>query len=226
MTGETAWPPAGLHWRELALDAASRSLSEALPGEPASVALSARGSTVSFAWEVCEDLDVIGPMALRLYVEPGDGADISFFVGVRKFRNGTEATFEGSYGFSGDMVSKGWQRAAHRELDERLSTPAQPVHRHVRDEPLRPGEIVALDIALLPHATRFRKGDRLQLDIRGTWPYPRDPFRGQFPVGYQRSGRTSYRLHTGGEHAARLFLGSRPVEARPPHEALLKQAVL
>jgi predicted acyl esterase len=174
-----------------------------------------RRATVSFAWTIPDDLDIIGPMALRLFVEAHDADDISVFAGVRKYRGGVECTFEGSYGFSGDMVSKGWQRAAHAELDPGLSTAEQPVHTHERFEPLRAGEIRCVHLALRPHATRFRKGDVLRLDLRGAWHYARDPFRGQFPAGYERSRSRAWTVHTGGACDAYLLLGTRPVPVPP-----------
>ncbi len=120
-------------------------------------------------------------------------------------------TFEGSYGFSGDIVSKGWQRAAHRELDDRLSTPAQPVHTHARPEPLAEGEIVQIDMALRQHATRFLKGDILQLDLRGNWHFPRDPLFGQFPAFYAPSPKGNWVLLSGGGCDSHLLLGSRAI---------------
>ena len=81
-------------------------------------------------------------------------------------------------------MSKGWQRADHRELDAALATPAQPVHTHSRAEPSKPGEILALDIELRQHATRFLKGDVLCLELRGTWFFARNPLTGQFPASY------------------------------------------
>ncbi len=166
-----------------------------------------------FVWTVPEDIDVIGPMALRLNVEVRGADDVFLFVGVRKIRAGVEIHFEGSFGFSGDMVSKGWQRAAHRELDAALSSPSQPVHTHRVAQPLRDGEIVPVDIALQPHATRFLKGDVLRLEVRGKWHYPRDPLRGQFPAYYQGSRKALCVLHTGGVREARLLVGTRPVSA-------------
>ena len=150
-------------------------------------------------------------MALRLYVEVRGADDVNIFAGVRKIRAGVEMQFEGSFGFSGDMVSKGWQRAAHRELDEELSSPSQPVHRHRIAQPLRDGEIVQVDVALRPHATRFLKEDVLRLDVRGSWHYPTDPLRGQFPTKYQSSQKAICVLHTGGEFDAHLIVGARPV---------------
>lgn len=206
-----SWPPDDLTWTELHLDAAARTLTTHAPEVSSTATFSTRGDGVAFDWTVPEDLDVIGHMALRLHVQLAQLDDAHLFAGVRKLRDGHEVVFEGSFGFALDMVSKGWQRVAHRELDEELSTPWQPVHTHRVAEPVAPGEVVAVDIALLPHATRFRAGDELRLELRGDWFYPRDPVRGQLPTGYQPSGRGAIVLRTGGVHDARLLLGHRPV---------------
>lgn len=209
---EDSWPPRDLDWRPLRLDARIMALGETAPTTQAEVAFSSR-DVLRFQWSVPKDMDVIGPMALRLWIKARDASDLLLFAGIRKFRAGTEVTFEGSYGFSGDMVSKGWQRAAHRELDERLSIPAQPVHTHARAEPLAEGEIVPIDIALRQHATRFLEGDILQLDLRCTWPFPRDPLFGQFPAFYARGRKGNWALLSGGEYDSHLLLGSRAISA-------------
>ena len=130
-------------------------------------------------------MDIIGPMALRVHVEVRGAHDVYLFAGVRKLRDGAEVLFEGTFGFPLDMVTKGWQRAAHRELDERLSTPAQPVHTHERAEPLQPREIVR-----------------------------RNPFRGTFPFGYQRSPKGTCVIHSGGPYDSGLFFGHRSIDVR------------
>jgi uncharacterized protein len=212
VVGEENWPPKDIQWRTLTLDAGRRTLVEEPVGGPAtSLSFDTHCDTAQFVWTVSEDIDMIGPMALRLYVEVRGADDVSIFAGVRKIRDGVEMQFEGSFGFSGDMVSKGWQRAAHREIDEELSSPSQPVHRHRFAQPLRDGEIVPVDIALRAHATRFLKGDVLRLDVRGSWHYPKDPLRGQFPIAYQSSPKATCVLHTGGAFDARLLVGTRPV---------------
>ena len=108
------------------------------------------------------------------------------------------------------MVSKGWQRAAFRTLDPALTTRELPVHTFRDPQPLQPGEIVQVDIELRPHATRLRRGDRLRLDIRGSWHFPRDPARGQFPAWYQSSKHGHCTVHAGGTRASHLWLGWRP----------------
>lgn len=210
VTNETAWPPTDLTWETLFLDALDHTLDEQAPEEPAAVAFRTGRATASFSWTVPEDLDVIGHLAARLHVELREIDDVHLFVGVRKLRGDDEVTFEGSFGFAFDMVSKGWQRASHRELDQTLSTPWQPVHTHRTAEPLQPGEIVPVDVALRPHATRFRAGDVLRLDVQAHWFYPRDPVRGQLPTGYQRSDSGVCLIHCGPEHPSSLLLGRRP----------------
>lgn len=206
-----AWPPPDVTWTELFLDAASRSLHPRLSPRPSSARLALPTAELKFSWQLPADTDLLGPMALRLFWERIEGEDAFLFVGLRKFRQGKEVWFEGSYGFAGDMVTRGWQRVAYREIDPTQSTPYRPVHTFRRAEPLRHGEIVPVDIALLDQATRFRQGDRLQLEIRGRWHFPRDPLRGQFPAAYEESPRAVGLVHTGENTPSRLLLGTRAV---------------
>ena len=138
------------------------------------------------------------PIAVRLWVERPQGGDVSLFVespcaaGCRSGR--------GSYGFRGDLVTRGMLKASHRRLDPVLSRPDEPLPSHDFAEPLAPGEIVPVDVALLRPATLFRVGEELRLDVQGRWFFPRNPLTGQFPAGYQRAERGLCVLHTGGEH--------------------------
>ena len=92
-----------------------------------------------------------------------------------------------------------------------VSRQAQPVHTHARTEPLAASKVARVDIALRQHATRFLKGDILQLDLRGNWHFPRDPLFGQFPAFYGPSPKGSWVLFSGGEYDSHLLLGSRAV---------------
>lgn len=218
---EDAWPPRNLNWRPLWLDASDMTLKEGSSAAQSQAAFSSR-SGLRFQWSVPEDMDIIGPMALRLWIKAQDAGDPVLFAGIRKFRAGAEVTFEGSFGFSGDMPSKGWQRAAHREIDAHLSIPTQPVHTHDRAEPLAPGEIARIDIALRQHATRFLKGDVLKLDVRCDWHFPRNPLSGQFPTFYAPSPKGNWVLLSGGEHDSHLLLGSRATSLTDSQTARLR----
>ncbi len=212
---ESAWPPQDLTWTRLTLDATDLTLRTGPQPGPASIRFATHGHGTQLTWTVPHDMDVIGPMAARLHVEAQGCDDVHLFVGLRAFRSDLESVFEGSFGFDHDMVSTGWQRAAFRTLDPSLSTPEYPVHTFVAPEPLRPGQIVAVDVAMREHATRLRAGDRLRLVIRGTWHYPRDPVRGQLPSGYQKSPRGTCILHTGADLDSHLLLGWRAVAPTP-----------
>ena len=213
--GEPDWPPPDMAWTPLYLDCADGRLGGQQPAAESTAAFDLRHGMLSMTWASEQDLDLIGHNSLRLWVSLEDTDDAHLFIGLRKFRDGGECLFEGSYGFGFDMLTRGWQRVAHRERDETLSTPWQPVHTHRTAEPLQPGEIVAVDIALRPHATRMRAGDTLRLDIRGTWHFPRNPLTGQFPAGYRRSPPGRCVIHSGGSYDSRLLLGMRPIRDTP-----------
>ena len=61
-------------------------------------------------------------------------------------------------------------RVSQRELDPALSTDYQPVQKFQGEKRLRPGEIVPVEIALLPSSTLFREGESLSLIIQGHCP--------------------------------------------------------
>lgn len=204
-----AWPPRDVEWKKLSLDASTSTMELDQTFAPANATVSLPKGRLSFLWIVPEDMDVVGHMALYLHLEVQGATDVSLFAGLSKLRNGAEVTFEGSYGFSGDIVSKGWQRAAHRDLDAELSTAEQPVYTHRRIDPLEPGEVVPIAIAMRPHATRLRKGDQLRLDIQGRWFYPKSKFRGQFPAAYEESAKAICTFHTGGEQSTYLLIATR-----------------
>jgi hypothetical protein len=101
-------------------------------------------------------------------------------------------------------------RVSHRALDAGLSEPWWPVHRHDRAEPPAPGERAAVDVALLPSATVFRRGDVLRLDVQGHWFHPRNPITGAFPAWYEPTAAGRAVLHLGGADEARLLVPIRP----------------
>jgi len=207
--GANSWPPDDLEWRTLHLDGHRGEMRDQPAEQEATATFSTKSRPVEFVWKVPYDLDIIGPMSLEVPISLAGADDANVFVAVRKFHNGQEVGFEGSYGYRLDVVSRGWQRVAHRQLDARLSSPEQPVHRHDLVEPVRPGELVPTHIALLPHATRFRAGDELRVALGGRWFIPRDPLRGQFPAGYQRGPHVRCVVHTGPRMKAALYLGLR-----------------
>jgi predicted acyl esterase len=206
---ETAWPLPRARWTPLYLHA-DGSLGDQPAADAAEVRFQARDGRARFTWTAPADLELSGPMKLRLHVEVRGADDVHLFVAVRKLRHGAEVPFEGSYGFPFDTVTKGWLKASLRRLDESRSEAWRPVHTFDRSEPLRPGQVVPVEIELLPSATRFRRGDALRLDVQGRWFFSRNPFRGQFPVAYEPSPSGVVALHCGGRFDAHLLVPAIP----------------
>ena len=126
--------------------------------------------------------------------------------GVEKWRGHTYVPFEGSYGFGRDGITTGWLKTSLRALDERASRPFDPVPTFSHPQPLAPGQVVPVDIALGPSATLFKAGEALRLIVAGRWLWPLNPLTGQFPAAYAKGPKGTCTLHWGPRHQARLLV--------------------
>lgn len=215
VTAESEWPPADLRMRRLFLDGMDGCLGDGPSRVTVQTGFAMNGPGLEWTWRIPEDLDVIGPMSLRLHVSARAADDLTLFVGVRKIAEGAVVPFEGSYGFDRAWISYGWQRAGFRDLDPELTTDLHPVHTFERRVPIRPGEVIPVDIELREHATRFRAGEELRLVVRGRWVHSRNPVTGSFPAGYVRRRGGTAIIHTGPEHPSSLLLGHRHPTGSP-----------
>ncbi|TAN23597.1 MAG: CocE/NonD family hydrolase [Actinomycetota bacterium] len=111
-----------------------------------------------------EDTEVVGPISLKLYAATTD-TDINWIVSLLEVdAGGTER-----------ILTKGWLKGSHRELDAQKSSPWEPVHKHSRSEPLVEGEIYEFDIKLVPTGNLFKSGSRLGLKISSADGQPKTP---------------------------------------------------
>ena len=201
---EASWPPERTRWTPMYLT--DDGLREQPPDESGSISFVIRSKGVRFGWTVPADVELTGPMALQVFVEVTGGDDVDLVAGVEKWRNGRYVAFEGSYGFGRDRIATGWQAASLRALDEARSRPFQPVPTFTTRQPLAPGQVVAVDIALGPSSTLFRAGEQLRLVLAGRWLWPRNPLTGQFPAAYRNQRRGTCTLHWGPDRPSRLLL--------------------
>ena len=199
-----AWPPREALLTVLHLDAATESLSANGPAAPHQIEVGRQGAR--FSWRVPEGLDLVGPMRLRITVST-ERNDVTLMPVVRKFHEGREVVFEGAYGFTEDVVTRGWLRASHRAVDEARSSDWEAFHPHTSTLPVVPGRPVELDLTLLPSATRFAAGDVLVLELRDSYVFPANPLTGQFPAVFGASPRQRWTVHTGGPHPGTLTVG-------------------
>jgi predicted acyl esterase len=204
------WPPTEIEPLVLHLDPYSSQLVNT--PLPQAVATLVPSKGIRFSWKFDRLTDVVGPMRLRLPVSTA-GADLTLFAGVRKFHRGREVVFEGSYGFTEDIVTRGWLRASHRFVDAERSTFWEAYHPHTTAEAVPKGETVELDLTLLPSATRFAPGDLLVLELNDRWFFPANPITGQWPAVYQPSKRQRWSIHAGGTTGATLTVPIWPWKA-------------
>lgn len=202
---EREWPLARTEWTPLYLAQGGR-LSDEPPSRVGSLSFSTRRRAASFDYTIPADIELTGPMSVRLWLEADGADDVDLVAGVEKWRDGRYLGFEGSYGFGRDRVATGWQKASLRELDEEASTAGGPVHTFRESQPLERGEIVPVDVALGPSATLFRAGETLRLVIGGRWLWPVNPLTGNFPARYPSTGSRRCTLHWGPDRPAHLLI--------------------
>ena len=70
---------------------------------------------------------------------------------------------------SRQLVTTGFLKASHRELDER-TTEGNPYHPHTHAVPVEPGTIEEYVLRLYPFAATFRPGHRLVAELSNDEP--------------------------------------------------------
>ena len=164
--GENEWPIARTQWTAMHLDAAGKKMGtgEAPAGSAEFKGLS--GAVTFWADPVKAETEITGPVACKLFVSSST-TDADLFLTLRAFGpNGREVLFAGAVD-PNTPLSHGWLRASHRKLDMAKSRPYRPWHSHDELRPLKPGEIVELDIEIWPTSVVLPKGYRLALTVQG-----------------------------------------------------------
>jgi predicted acyl esterase len=202
------WPLPGTRYEQLFLGSDGLSATPVAAGSVSYIPDADGRATFDVRFD--EDTQVVGHAKLKLWVEADGADDMDLFAGLKKLdANGDEVYF---YGFGGanpnDVISRGWLRASHRELDAAASTPYLPVHRHTRRQPLAKGEIVPVEIELLPSATLFRKGETLRVVVQGQTLAPNAVLLELAP---ENSG--AHIIHFGGDHDSHLLMPVLPADA-------------
>lgn len=165
---EDTWPIARTEYRPLYLDADTGALGTSKPTASGVVGYDSENGYAQFSYTFAEDTEITGNMKLKLWVSADSSDDMDLFVGIQKLdREGNQVTFFGKTGYTKGPAALGWLRVSERELDAARSTPWQPVLTHENPQPIEPGEIVPVEIEILPSSTLFRAGETLRLVVRG-----------------------------------------------------------
>lgn len=199
---EPTWPLHNVQAHHFYLSASSPTLTEHAPQAPSVAEYDAtkKHESAQFSYTFQEDTEITGGMALKVWVSSPDSTDLDLFVTIHKMdQHGKEVYFSGYNGLRRDCVAKGWLRASHRQLDVHRSTPLRPWHSHQERQLIQPGEIVAVDIEILPSSTLFEAGTTLRLDIQGCDATCYPDF-----AHTQRVNHGRHRIHCGAHYDSRL----------------------
>jgi predicted acyl esterase len=206
---EQAFPLKRTEYKKLFLDASQNTLSwQALPRE-SPVGYDAQTGLVNFDIKFEEDTEITGYMALRLWVEAKGHHNMDIFVNIQKLSTKGEWL---PVSILGEPHPGAWgkMRVSRRALDEKESKPYLPVQAHLKDEKLSPGEIVPVDIAIVPSSRFWHKGQYLRVQIAGR--YIRE---GWFePLTWETDNKGTHIIHTGGKYDSHLLIPYIPPKFR------------
>ncbi len=143
-----------------------------------------------------EDTELIGAGAAHLFAEI-DQPDTNFILRL----------WDAAPNGSRQLITTGFLKASHRELDER-TTEGNPYHPHTRAVPVEPGVIEEYVLRLYPFASTFRPGHRLVVELSNDEPLADDhnallpPDAFHLPVGRP----VTHKIYRDALHPSRLVL--------------------
>lgn len=225
---EDDWPVPGTVYREWYLDSEGR-LAPEQPRSEGLVAYSAEYATggsrseagVSFLSDpLSEELLLAGHFTARLWVS-ATASDMDVFAALRVIGpDGAEVRYAVRDRTSEEPVTWGCLKVSHRATDPDCSS-VRPWHTHRRSDlaPIEPGQVVEVDIEMMPATAEIPAGCRLRLDVQpveGPGGY-RDAQGRQVGRAYDHSYHDGCEnmVHTGPIRRSRLILPVVPSRAHP-----------
>ena len=214
------FPPNEVVSTKYYLNAASRVLSTEAPINEvaADYDVDSNPNAVSFIVQFDRETVLVGYPKAHLWVEARGADDMDLFVLVQKLDaygtplqqftvpNQSAAVHDRTDHGASILRYKGSDgrlRVSARHLDVTLSTDDVPAHTFDRIEKLSPGEIVDIEIDLLPIGLVFYPGEQLRFIVSS-----RNLLGTLMPAIREYTGANSgqHVIHTGGEHASYLQL--------------------
>ena len=151
---------------------------------------------------LAQDLEIAGPIKLTLFLS-STAAETDVFAKLSdQYPQANEDRAKGLNPLA-EVVTRGWLRASHREIDAAHSTDMVPRYTHRNPEPLTRGVIYKLEISLEPMAYLFRKGHRIRLElVNGDSPVT----EALWPHYYRPDKIGTDTIHHGADYPSALIL--------------------
>jgi uncharacterized protein len=189
---ETKWTPFYLHENGLLFE------HEFWPNEGSSSFADSpwgRGYLEFSSPGLVEDTEIIGPMVLNLYASTTD-TEIFWMISLREIdAQGNER-----------VLTRGWLRGTHREVDPQKSKPWEPFHPHTRSEPLIPGKIYEFNVPIVPTGILFKHGSKIKLRIRCSDDEPRNALESQAGGNLRRQSPSRITIYHNEDYPSHLLL--------------------
>jgi predicted acyl esterase len=202
------WPPKPVEYRSLYLRPRGRLTTEpepmaaeyAAPDGFYQAPLTVTDKVELLSWSTVpfEDAtELIGTGAAHLFAEI-DQPDTNFILRL----------WDAAPNGKRQLITTGYLKASHRELDEERTTEGNPYHPHTRSVPVEPGKVEEYVLRLYPFASTFLPGHRLVVELSNNEPLvdehnsllPPDAFH--LPVGRP----VTHKIYRDAAHQSRLVL--------------------
>lgn len=193
--GEKEFPLARTEYKKLYLNTDKVCLAENPESSESQCSYDAQEGFLNFDYTFEEQTEITGYMKLRLWVEADGHDEMDLFVNIQK------ADEKGNWiptNILGEPHPGPWgkMRVSTRELDEKLSTDFEPVQSGLAKEKLSPGEIVPVDIRIVPTSRIWHGGQKIRIQLAGH--YIRE---GWFePLSWETDNKGTHIVHGGGQY--------------------------
>ena len=196
---EENFPLKRTQYKKLYLDATNMSMAKNPVAKEASASYDSATEEINFDYRFEEDTELTGYMKLRLYVTAEEYDDLDMFINVQKLSTTGEFLPVTLFGEPHPGVW-GKMRVSRRKLDEKLSTDYNPVQAHTVDEKIEPGQIVPVDIELVPTSRFWHKGQQIRVQVSGRY------IRGEWfePLTWDTDNKGRHIVYTGGQYESFL----------------------
>lgn len=196
---ESEFPLKRTEYKNLYLNATNCGLQWENPAEEAKVSYESNTEVLNFDITFDEETEITGYMSLRLWVEAEEHDEMDLFITIKKLDE--DGNWLPTY-ILGEPHPGTWGklRVSHRALDVKESKKFEPVLSHLKEEKLSRGEIVPVDIPIVPSSKIWHKGQQLRIEVAGR--YIRE---GWFePLSWETDNKGKHILHTGGTYESYL----------------------
>ena len=206
---EKEWPLARTQYEKLYLDASSKTLSPQPVQRESQARYEGETGQANFIIKFDRETELTGYLKLRLWVEADGADDMDLFIYVQKLNSKGEWLPSLILGHP-HPGAQGWLRVSHRELDPAKSTPSEPFLTHRRLQPLRPKEIVPVEIGIWPTGMLWHAGQQLRVIVSGHFMNTRGSDWWE-KWQYETKNRGNHVIYTGGKYDSHLLVPRIPV---------------